>query len=45
MKPKYLYHGSAKKLVGDKLIPKQAKDLKETKDIEIREREREVREI
>jgi len=27
MKPKFLYHGSAKKLVGDKLVPRQAKDL------------------
>ena len=29
MKPKYLYHGSAKKLIGNKLIPKQATDLAE----------------
>ena len=27
MKPKYLYHGSANKLVGEKLIPKKAEDL------------------
>ena len=26
-KPKYLYHGGAKKLKGNKLIPKKAKDL------------------
>lgn len=29
-KPKFLYHGSARKLVGDKLIPKQPKDLSDT---------------
>lgn len=27
MKPKFLYHGSAREIVGDKLVPKQAKDL------------------
>ncbi|MEK6760317.1 MAG: hypothetical protein AABX93_00145 [Nanoarchaeota archaeon] len=27
MKPKFVYHGSSKKLVGDKLVPKQAKDV------------------
>ncbi|MBU3905291.1 MAG: hypothetical protein KJ906_04050 [Nanoarchaeota archaeon] len=26
-KPKFLYHGSAKELIGNKLIPKKAKDL------------------
>ena len=32
MKPKYLYHGSAKKLVGSKLVPRQAKDLAKVVD-------------
>ncbi len=27
MKPKYVYHGSARKLIGEKLIPKKANDL------------------
>ena len=27
MKPKFLYHGSSKKIIGDKLIPRQAKDV------------------
>ncbi len=27
MKPKYVYHGSGKKLIGDELIPKKANDL------------------
>ena len=31
-KPKYVYHGSAKKLKGDKLIPKKASDLGESPD-------------
>lgn len=29
MKPKYLYHGSVRKIEGDKLLPKQAEDLEE----------------
>jgi len=29
MKPRYLYHGSGKKLIGDKLLPKKANDLDE----------------
>ena len=31
-KPKYLYHGSGKKLIGDTLTPKKANDLAGTKD-------------
>lgn len=31
-KPKYLYHGSGKGLVGDKLVPKKANDLAGTED-------------
>jgi len=31
-KPKYVYHGSGKKLEGDKLIPKKATDLGENPD-------------
>ncbi len=31
-KPKYLYHGSGRKLVGGKLIPKKANDLGNVKD-------------
>ncbi len=31
-KPKYLYHGSGRKLVGNKLIPKKAEDLGGNKD-------------
>ncbi len=27
VKPKYLYHGSGRRLIGDKLLPKQARDL------------------
>src|SRR3989344_3740909 len=30
-KPKYLYHGSGKKLIGDKLVPKKATDMDEDK--------------
>ncbi len=26
-RPKFLYHGSSKKIIGDKIIPKRAKDL------------------
>ena len=32
MKPKYLYHGSGKRLVGDKLIPKKANALGENEN-------------
>jgi len=32
MKPKFVYHGSAKKIIGEKLIPKKAKDLAQTVD-------------
>lgn len=30
MKPKYVYHGSARKLIGEKLIPKKANDLEKS---------------
>ncbi len=32
MKPKYVYHGSGRELVGDMLLPKRAEDLGSVKD-------------
>jgi hypothetical protein len=35
-KPKYLYHGSGRKLIGSSLIPKKAEDLGGNKDNSLR---------
>lgn len=32
MKPRFLFHGSPKKLIGNKLVPKKAKDMEKVKE-------------